>query len=130
MQTPEQIFDEARKLYPNPQKRGNTTEFANFKKKNKRWREILPLLLPAIKAQIDWREAAKSEWRPSWKSFPAWINQKWWEFSPETQKKTIKRCFICGNYGETKLVINEYSNATCELPVCPVCILAGKHKNY
>ncbi len=129
MPTPEQIFDEARKLYPNPQKRGLSTEFTNFKKKYKCWREFLPLLLPAVQAQIAWRETAKGEWRPPWKNFPSWINQRWWEFSPITQQKTIKRCFICNNYGETKLAVVEYSNATCELPVCPVCFRAGKHKN-
>ncbi len=127
MPTPEQIFDEARKLYPGI-KRGNGTEFANFTKKNKRWREILPRLLPAIQAQIDWRSSANGEWRPSWKSFPAWINQSWWEINVQTQQKTIKRCFICKNYGDTRKINVQWSNATCEFPVCPVCFRAGKHK--
>ncbi len=127
MPTPEQIFDAARKLYPGI-KRGNTVEFTNFTKKHKRWREILPQLLPAIQAQIDWRTTSKGDFRPGWKYFSSWINQSFWEINVQTQKKTIKRCFICNNYGETKLAVVEYSNATCELPVCPVCFRAGKHK--
>lgn len=117
--TPEQTFDIARKLYPSQEKRGNEKEFANFVKKNKDWCEILPQLLPAIQAQIEWRENRKGEWRPAWKNFPTWINTSWWEFSPVTEQKTIKRCYVCKNYGETKLGI--VANKTCQVHLCKNC---------
>ena len=117
--TPEEQFDIARKLYPNPQKRGLETEFANFVKKNKNWREIVPLLLPAIQAQIEWRLNARGEWRPPWKIFPTWINQRWWEFSPKTQQMTIKKCYVCKKNGETRLGI--VPNKTCKVHICKNC---------
>ena len=76
----EKLFDEFRKAYPT-QKRGLQTEFANFKKKHKDWKEVLPLLLPAIQAEIAWHEEKrrKREFCPQYKNFQTWINQRCWE---------------------------------------------------
>ena len=114
----EKIFDQARKLYPGV-KRGNETEFANFTKKHKRWREILPLLLPAIQAQIEWMDVPKGVFRPGWKHFATWINQSFWEFSPVTKQKTIKRCYACKKVSETKPGI--VALKTCKVPLCENC---------
>ena len=71
------IFNEARRLYPNT-KRGNPTEFANFRR-HKDWRKVLSLLKPAIEKQIQWRKEANGEFRPCWKHFERWINNRCWE---------------------------------------------------
>jgi len=70
------IFNSARKLYPDT-KRGNETEFEDFKKKHKDWQGVLPLLEPAIKRQIEWRQS--DEWRPEWKAFKTWLSNRSWE---------------------------------------------------
>ena len=72
-QTQKVCFEKARKLYPST-KRGLDTEFANFTKKHKDWREVLPLLLPAIENQI--KCSRPDKW---WKHFQTWINQRCWE---------------------------------------------------
>jgi len=71
------VFEEARKIYPGT-KRGLDTEFTNFKKKHKDWRNILPLLKPAIERQIQSREIATG-FVPNWKNFQTWINNRCWE---------------------------------------------------
>jgi len=53
------IFEEARNVYPG-NKRGSETEYDNFVKKHKDWKDVLPLLKPAIEAQIEWRKNARS----------------------------------------------------------------------
>ncbi len=72
------LFDEARKIYPGT-KRGLNTEWENFKKKNRDWKEVLPLLKPAIERQIEWRENGNGEFRPAWKYFQTWVNKRSWE---------------------------------------------------
>ncbi len=74
-------FDEARKLYPGT-KRGLETEFANFRKKHKDWRAVLPDLVPAMKLIMADRQAKidRAEWVPDqWPHFQTWINQRRWE---------------------------------------------------
>jgi len=92
-------FDEARRFYPGV-KRGNDREFKNFCKKNKDWREALPLLLPAITKQIVWREKANGEFRPPWKNFQTWINQGCWEDELPAPRKPIEP--MQGVYEETQ----------------------------
>jgi hypothetical protein len=84
---PEEVFDKARKLYPGT-RRGNETEFANFKKKHKDWKEVLPLLFPAIEKQIKWKETARANglrFVRLWKIFQTWINQRCWEEEPDEE---------------------------------------------
>jgi len=73
-------FDEARKLYPGT-KRGLETEFANFRKKHKDWRDVLPDLRPAILLiqHERKRKATAGEFVPEWPHFRTWINQRRWE---------------------------------------------------
>ena len=73
------LFEQARKAYAGT-KRGLDTELNEFRKKHDDWREVLAFLLPAIKAQIKWRETASAgEFRPSWKHFKTWLSQRDWE---------------------------------------------------
>lgn len=74
-------FEEARKLYPGT-KRGRDTEFKDFCKKHKDWELVLPTMKNAIEAQIKWRAHASGDFRPAWKNFSTWINQRCWEDEP------------------------------------------------
>lgn len=76
----ELIFDTFRKLYPGT-KKGNETEFDNFKKKQKDWELILPTLEGIIKKQIETRKLKKEsgQFVPEWKNLQTWINQSCWE---------------------------------------------------
>lgn len=85
-------FEKARKLYPGS-KRGLKTEFEDFKKKHKDWKEALPLLVPAIEAQINHKDHLKAanQFCPQWKNFKTWINQRCWEEEqPNNQSDTYK----------------------------------------
>ena len=75
-----EAFDEARRLYPG-KKRGLDTEWDNFRKKHKDYREVCPDLVYAIKIETAERKAdkARGEFVPSWKNFQTWINKRWWE---------------------------------------------------
>lgn len=76
----EQQFDAFRKSYPGT-KRGFKAEFDNFKRKNpKTWREIIPLLAPALERLIDWHERsiAAGQFTPNYKNLATWLNQQCW----------------------------------------------------
>ncbi len=92
------IFNEARKLFGGT-KRGNDTEFNNFVRKYNKWEELLPILKPAIENQICWRENANGEFRPPWKNFQTWINNRCWE----EEVSTAKGAKADINEGKTKL---------------------------
>lgn len=81
------VFEEARTAFPGT-KRGFDTEYNNFTRKHKDWRNILPLLKPAIKAQIADRQRKKitGEFVPSWKHFRTWINNRCWEEETPIEK--------------------------------------------
>ena len=85
-------FNTARKLFPNT-KRGNETEFDNFCKKHKDWRQVLPLLKEAVEKQIRWRAESNGEFRPPWKNFSVWINNRCWEDEVVVGATTI--CWKC-----------------------------------
>ncbi|MFA5423556.1 MAG: hypothetical protein WC374_06820 [Phycisphaerae bacterium] len=83
----EEIFNLFRLKYPGT-KRGNKVEFGYFCAKIKNWREVLPLLLPALEKQIRHREFLKSQnaFIPQWKNLKTWIyNQCWTEEPGEVQ---------------------------------------------
>ena len=86
---PKLQFDIARRTYPGV-KRGLDTEWSVFIK-NKDWKEVLPLLMPAIRKQISWREWLKNKNRfiPQWKNFQTWLNQRCWEFEMPEYDSTI-----------------------------------------
>lgn len=73
-------FDEFRKIYLGT-KRGLETEFSNFCKKHKNWRDILPSLKPAIEKQIEQRRllVKAGKFVPDWKHLKTWINNNGWE---------------------------------------------------
>ena len=114
--TPE--FDEARKFYPGV-KRGLDTEFANFKKKHKDWKEVVPLLKPAIEKQ----KSLKS-WQGGYvPHFQTWLNQRRWEIEegeslPRKDASFGKCCYRCGSSerydGRTGVIWRE------KLPWCKV----------
>ena len=56
-------FEIPRGIYPGT-KRGNETEFDNFKQKHSDWKKVLPLLELAILKQIRWRKNTDGEFRP------------------------------------------------------------------
>lgn len=76
----EKQFEEFRKAYPGT-KRGFKAEFDNFKRKNpKTWREIIPLLAPALERLIEWHERsiAAGQFTPNYKNLATWLNQQCW----------------------------------------------------
>ena len=80
----QQLFEKARKEYPGT-KRGLKTEFDNFKKKHKDWKQVIALLSPAIEKQILLKTRLKEQNKfvPEWKHFQTWINQRCWEEEAE-----------------------------------------------
>ena len=74
------VFDEFRKLYGGT-KNGNKTEFDNFVKKHKDWREVLPDLKAIVETQINIRsmKVANNVFCPEWKNLSVWINKRCWE---------------------------------------------------
>jgi hypothetical protein len=74
------VFDNFRKQYPGT-KRGNEVEFANFVKKHKDWKDILPILSEKLAYQIEARKikAGAGGFVPEWKNLQTWINQRCWE---------------------------------------------------
>ena len=82
------IFNAFRKKYPGL-KRGNKTEFNNFKKHND-WKNILILLEDSLNKQIEYKEYLKNKRKfcPEWKNLKTWINQRCWEEEiPDYQKE-------------------------------------------
>jgi len=83
-------FEQARKKYPGT-KRGLQTEYKNFTRKHKDWKEVLPLLVPAIDRQIERRRQAKftNKFSPEWKHFQTWVNNRCWEEEVTTESAAI-----------------------------------------
>ncbi len=88
----ELMFDTFRKAYKGT-KRGLQTEFTNFKKKHKDWREVLSILLPSYQAQQTKREQALRQgcFVPQEKNLSTYINQRCWEaeehFEPDSRSQ-------------------------------------------
>lgn len=88
----ELMFDTFRKAYKGT-KRGLQTEFTNFKKKHKDWREVLVILLPSYQAQQTKREQALRQgcFVPQEKNLSTYINQRFWEaeehFEPDSRSQ-------------------------------------------
>jgi len=75
-----QTFNEFRTKYPGT-KKGNETEFANFCKKHKDWKKIIPSLKSQLESQIKSREviSKKHGFLPQWKILGTYINGRHWE---------------------------------------------------
>jgi len=82
-----EIFNNFRKQYPGT-KNGNDTEFNNFIKKHKDWRDILPLLTERLDYQKEARQVRKENklFTPEWKNLQTWINQRSWEMIINTNE--------------------------------------------
>lgn len=74
------IFNEFRMIYPGT-KKGNKTEFDNFIKKHKDWKEVLSTLKLELESQISIKnlKKAKKQFVPQWKNLQTWINNRCWE---------------------------------------------------
>lgn len=74
------LFNVARKLYPG-QKDGLDVEFAAFKKAVKDWRDITPILEPAIQKYISYRAhlIETGQFCPNNKNFCRWLKKRCWE---------------------------------------------------
>lgn len=76
----QEIFSIFHRSYPGT-KRGCEVEWQNFVKKYPRnYTEILPLLMPALTNQIQWRvqQKARGGFVPVWKNLQTWLNQQCW----------------------------------------------------
>lgn len=84
-------FEQFRKLYPGT-KRGLDTEFKNFSKKHKDYKDAVCLLLPALSNLISWRQERDlaGEFVPPYANLQTWINQRRWEVELERIQKTDK----------------------------------------
>lgn len=79
-------FDKFRQLYPGS-KRGLAVEFSNLKKKYpKTWKEIVPLLCPALERLIAYHKDAEAAIKqgakiflPNYAYLSSWINNARWE---------------------------------------------------
>lgn len=73
-------FENFRKIYPGT-KKGYNTEFENFKKKHKDWKQVMPLLYNLLMNQINAKEYQMriGVFVPPWKHLTTYINQRCWE---------------------------------------------------
>lgn len=91
----EEIYDIFRKYYPG-EKRGLDTEFSYFCKTHSDWKEVLSLLLPAVKEE-EFRRASiesASKFVPPWKHLKTWIYNRCWEVTSGqtvTEQETADR---------------------------------------
>jgi len=94
------LFDKARKMIPGSPG-GLKSEFEYFKNKNKDWKTIIPLLVPAIDGEMQYRAfmKEKGKWVPEWKNFRSWLNQRRWEqeyfLENEQEKKSNNEIKMC-----------------------------------
>ena len=73
------LFEEFRKIYLGT-KRGLDIEFANFCKKHKDWREVLPYLKVNYERQIEAKKSQRGSIDPRYeKHLQTYINQRCWE---------------------------------------------------
>ena len=88
-------FEQVRKLYPGV-KRGLETELKQFQK-HKDWKAVLPLLLPALEAQIKTRQELtnKGKWIPAWPHFRTWIVQRRWEETAQLKPNKLEEIDYC-----------------------------------
>lgn len=94
------VFEQFRIKYPGS-KRGLKTEYTNFIKRHRDHKLVVPVLLPSLNNQIEWRNEMHSVgmFVPDWKVLQTWINQRCWEM--EKPVIGIKR--INNQYGPQKL---------------------------
>jgi uncharacterized protein YdaU (DUF1376 family) len=74
------VFDEFRKAYPG-MRRGLDTEFSDFQKKHKDWREVAIRLPAILDEQKRWRNEARQHlpFVPDWPHLKTWLYQRRWD---------------------------------------------------
>lgn len=88
-------FEKFRKLYKGA-KRGHLTELKTLKKQRD-WKQVIPMLVPAYESQLIWRENASKSgmFVPEHANLSTWINQRRWEMEmpelPEPKKEEPKK---------------------------------------
>ena len=131
------IFEQARVLYGGS-KRGLETEFANFVQHCIRpkdgmpkikWQSVCKRILEAVKEQIEWRRDPKGEFRPEWKNFQTWTNNRCWEEDHAVKKKQAQsllsnKCLICNNDG-SYYRLNEQAQPVYVCHDCARCLRAA-----
>ncbi len=88
-------FQSAIKKYPGS-KGGVETEFINYQKKHKDWKEVVVLIEPAIDKEVEHRKKVKSQVDAKmagvhlapWKNYSTWINNRCWEQEHGTLENT------------------------------------------
>jgi hypothetical protein len=121
-----EIFESARKAYQGT-KRGCQTEFDDFTRKHKDWKEVLPLLEAVIKRQIDNREKLKfarqtdrNVFIPPWKNFKTWLYNRCWEEESiaSAAKKSTRLCSCgCGKEAHIQVSSKWYASTECRKKV-------------
>lgn len=90
----EAMFEAFRKAYKGT-KRGHDVELMNFRTKNRDWKEIVPLLMPALEREIAFRRACREKmvFCPEWAHLQTWLNQKRWttEYADAEEKAASAR---------------------------------------
>ena len=117
----EQMFDEARKLYPG-EKRGFQKEYQNFRSKHRmQIKDIVPLMLPNISRRIAFYSECteKDMWHAEWPHFQTWINQGRWEQEPPVikpaRKRSVPTCMFCNNPSTVRI---DGAGERCSDPEC------------
>lgn len=87
MSEAEAEFERFRKAYIGT-KRGHDIELADFKRKHKNWKAIVPLLMPALERMMQWREHQERTggFVPQLPHLKTWLSQSRWETEYETDK--------------------------------------------
>lgn len=84
----EELFEAFRKAYKGS-KRGHDTEFRDFTKKHKDWKDVVKILLPAYERQeaILEQRLKDTGWRPEPKNLKTYLNQRCWETEENYEKR-------------------------------------------
>lgn len=92
------VFEEFRNAYPGS-KRAYETEFTNFQKKHKDWKEVLPTLQGILTRQFHAKEQNKKAgaFVSNWQNLQTYINQRSWEIEIEIETVTPKNNTGYGN---------------------------------
>jgi len=72
-----EVFDKFRKSYPGTRKKGLDTEFNNFTKKHKDWKDVLPKLEKLNLTLSDFNADEDKKYVPA---FTVFINNRQWEY--------------------------------------------------
>ena len=119
----EAMFEAARKMYPG-KCRPFEEEYGWFRKNyGMKAKDIIPLLIPAIKSQVAYRDACEKAkmWHENWQHFKTWLhpNSKGWTMEvPEIRtepNRRVQTCMFCGNPSTVRM---DTKGARCSSDEC------------